>query len=497
MRWTRTEIDECEKRLAAIAAALEQRDSVTLDEARALLRNANGRWLLSFDAASRSRSLWGHAGGSTRRLTDWWSRQPDRERTESLLFVQACISSGFMRERALHSPRWTGDRLTCAATLIRLEDWVPEVTEAARKMFVRLATTASIRHVFGLLDLVAALRTRARFSTHWQLLVEPILLAAQWRAERHRAMSAPDASARKLAYELCFVADVDAAPTVLRRALADPALRIALWAIEQISRQADPQAQREMLRAALDHGHGVVRAGALRQLARLEVEDLRQLLRDRLLDRARAVRGVAAYQLQARFGESALIHWRAAFDAGHERAMLTGVLAEACEVEDQPRLRSQLGHPNSRVRAAALLGLCRTDAEEREDLVRRCLHDRSARVVRAAIDGIVLCKMNLGAEELTSALSSAGNALTRARLIAATRLLSKWDRLEHALMLYQRCHPEEWHLLDALLRAWEAGFNRSYVNIDAARRQALLERLEGVSRLHPRLRIGNLTALVR
>lgn len=497
MPWTRVEIDECEKRLASIAASLEQRESVTLPEAYELMRNASDRWLLDFDARSRSRSFWGDGIGSKHRLTDWGLSQPDSARTEVLLFVQGCTSSGYVRERALQSPRWPGGRLTWAAVLIRLEDWVPQVAAAARKQFEKLAATDSVRHLFGLIDLVGALCVRSRFAAHWRTLIEPLMIAPQWRAERQAAMSARDSFARRLAYELSLKADADETPAILRRALADPAIRNALWAMEQLPARANSDTQLEMLRVALDHRLGAVRAGALRQLANWGIDDLRPLLIDRLLDQAHSVRSVAAYELQARFGESPLNWWRAAFDAGRKREILTGVLAEFGGIEDHERLRSQLAHRKSKVRAAALLGLCRSEAPEREDLVRRALHDGASRVVAAAVEGFKLCNLDVSATELAQALSNAKAARIRARLIAASRLLPKWDRLEHVLWLYGRCPPEEWHHLEVQLRTWEGRFNQSYVNLDAARRQALLDKIATVSRLHPQLSIARLTTLVR
>lgn len=496
MDWTGAEIDECERRLASVSASLQQVEDVSVAAAWELLGDARGRWLLAFDAANRMRSFWGFNPDAKRRNTEAWSSPPDGTRAEGLLFVQSCYSNGYVRERALRSTMWPGNRLTCAAALIRADDWVPQIAEIALSMIEKLACSDSVNHFFGLLDLISGLRARARFAVHWKYVIEPALLAPRLRDARHGAMDDGDSTARRLAYQLCLTADVSDSHDILRRALADASIRNALWAMSEVSQRVAPELQLEMWRAVLTHRLGAVRAEALRRLAQCGVNDLHQLLLDALLDPAHAVRAAAAYQLQARFGEAALIYWRATFDAGRERAMLTFVLAELGDAQDEQRLRSQLAHRRARVRAAALLGLCRHRSQDHEALMRLGLRDPSARVVAAAIEGIELTKTEVRAADLLEALGSAASPQVRARVIAAARLLPKWDRLEYVLTLYRRCPPEEWHQLDSLLRAWENGYNRSYAILDAARRGVLLEMMVAVSRVNPAFQTRPLALLL-
>jgi HEAT repeat protein len=485
MNWTGAEIDECEMRLASVSASLQQVEQVSISAAWEMLGNASGRWLLDFDGASRMRSFWGYNPDAMRRNAEPPPHLSDNVRTEGLLFVQSCNSNGYVRERALRSKMWPGNRLTCAAALIRTDDWVPQIAEAALSMIEKLASSASACHFFGLLDLVSALRARTRFAAHWNTFIQPMLLAHRWRDVRHDAMAARDSTARRLAYELNLSANEDEAPDILRLALADASIRNACWAMGEVSKRLDPDLQLSMWRTVLAHRLGAVRAEALRRLAQLGVDDLHELLLRALFDPAHAVRAAATHQLQVRFGESALSHWRAAFDAGRERVMLTFVLAELGDAQDEQRMRSQLAHRRARVRAAALLGLCRIRVQDCETLMQLGLRDPSARVVAAAIEGFALTETEVRATALFDALASAASPPVRARVIAAARLLPKWDRLEHVLALYRRCPPEEWHQLDSLLRAWESGYNRSYAPIDAERRRVLLAMLVAVSRLNP------------
>ncbi len=496
MDWTRVEIDECEKRLASVSASLQQVEEVSIAAAWEMLGNASGRWLLAFDGASRMRSFWRYNPDAKRRNAESQPQLPDAARAEGLLFVQSCFSNGYARERALRSTMWPDNRLTCAAALIRTDDWVPQIVEMALAMIERLASSDSARHFFGLLDLISALRARTRFAVHWNTVIEPMLLAPCWRDARHEAMNARDSTARRMAYELSLSADAGETGDILRSALADASIRNALWAMSEVSQRIDADQQLEMWRTVLAHRLGAVRAEALRRLAQLEVGDLHELLLGALLDPAHAVRQAAAHQLQVRFGESALTHWRAAFDAGRERAMLAFVLAEFGDAQDEQRLRSQLAHRRARVRAAALLGLCRHRAVDREALMQLGLRDPSARVVAAAIEGLELTETDVRAADLLEALVSARSPAVRARVIAAARLLPKWDRLEHVLALYRRCPPEEWHYLDSLLRAWESSYNRSYATLDATRRHVLLEMLVAVSRLNPAFESRRLTTLL-
>src|SRR5688572_30703889 len=151
MNWTGAEIDECEMRLASVSASLQQVEQVSISAAWEMLGNASGRWLLDFDGASRMRSFWGYNPDAMLRNAEPPPHLSDNVRTEGLLFVQSCNSNGYVRERALRSKMWPGNRLTCAAALIRTDDWVPQIAEAALSMIEKLASSASACHFFGLL----------------------------------------------------------------------------------------------------------------------------------------------------------------------------------------------------------------------------------------------------------------------------------------------------------------------------------------------------------
>lgn len=116
--------------------------------------------------------------------------QPDEAAIDAQLFCAGCHRDGRVRERALRLMRDRPGSLTVALTLIRCDDWVPQVRVCAEEALQQIVA-ADPAALFAHLGLLFVLRERQRIrSGVWRTLIEPALLspahsAARWEALDH------------------------------------------------------------------------------------------------------------------------------------------------------------------------------------------------------------------------------------------------------------------------------------------------------------------------
>lgn len=459
--------------------------ALSFEQATEALRTADGRRLLDFDIRARRGYNYDGYPGRKREPSVLKVALGDPEHADVFLFYKSCSNNGFLREEALRALRGHHGRLVCAAALIRVEDWVPQVADISLRLLQDLAAIDTAVHFFEFLDLIAALRSRLRFKPHWAATLEPMLLLPKWRDARRAAILSGDAVARRLAHELIRRADADFANEALHIAIEDPSPLVALWALTKLDDSTDVALRQEALGAGMRSRLASVRSDALRRYCRAGYSDLRAILETALFDSAHSVRGVAAFQLNALFSESALVRWRRAFDEGNRGEAMVMALAEFGEAEDAPRLRSQLARDSGRIRALALRGIMRMGTVDSNELLQAALRDTSSHVVGAAIAVYSRGLDQLGQETLRQALAHARSAAMRARLISASRLLPKWDRLEFLLDLHGSCADTEFPPLAAAVQRWIGSANNSFMQPRPNQRLLIRHALENARSRHP------------
>jgi hypothetical protein len=469
----------------SVARQVFAQEDLSFELALVALRGANGSQLLDFD--HRARRGMGEIVRSSgdRSSVVLKMALSDPHHADVFLFYGSCSGNGYIREQALRALRGHRGRLACAAALLRTEDWVPQVAEIASRLLHDVAETDTARYFFELFDLINTLQTRQRFRPHWSTTLEPLLLLPKWRAAREQAFSSRKAIARRMAHALSLRADARNARESLRVAIGDLTPLVALWALSQLKDSVDAPAQRELLAEGLRSRLAAVRTDALRRYCRAGFDDVRERLRAAILDNARSVRGVAAYQLKQLFDESALERWRILFDAGQRDEAIVASLSDFGDAEDASRLRTQLTHPRSRLRAVTLRGLIRVGVTDSGELLSRALRDKSAQVVGVATGAYARGIDQLNIATLRDALGGTEVPRLRARLISASRGLRKWDRLEFLLSLYPRCLPTDVLPLDAAVQRWIAKANHGFTRVSPGQQEAIRHALEVARKMHP------------
>ena len=478
----KSELEWREAFVAVVRRTLTKNEP-SFEESCTALRNANGMQLLEFDQQARRSFSHFVTQRGVRSSAVLRTAMAEPGHADVFLFYASCDGNGFIREQSLRALRGHAGKLACAAALLRTEDWVSQVAEIAARLLQDLADTEAARHFFELLDLIVAMQSRRRFVQYWSTL-ESTLLAAKWRDARQEALSSSKAMARRLAHDLILRGDPDVARDTLGLAITDPTPLVAHWALAQLGDTLNPEEQEQLLREGLRSRLSSVRRDSLRRYCRSGFSDARQQLGIALLDRSRSVRSVAAHHFKERFGESAVEYWRKAFDAGGHSEATIAAISDFGEAADEARLRNCLEHPRGRMRALALRGLVRIGAPDSEDLLNTALTDKSAHVVGAATTGYARGIHTLSIENLQRAFELAETQSRRRRLIAASRLLGKWERLEFLLKQYPLCSGDERSHLDEAVQTWIAKSNRSFVTPQPERRTIIAAALESARNSH-------------
>jgi hypothetical protein len=299
--------------------------------------------------------------------------------------------SGYVREavvRALADHRGGAE---LPFLLIRLNDWVPQVRDAARRAVAERVRPEYVGSLARCLPLIERLRDQGR-GDHGAVYDATVALlnGAQGRAELRRAIGAADRQTRRVAFRLLVDAPGDDVPTVLGEALASADTVIRLWAAREARCRLDGDALQEALaRMARDRFMPVRREALYGRVERMPASASRYL-RETLLDPHASMRDAARFYLGKR-GEGDVAEFyreRLAAAAENELATVISGLGETGGVADAAAVARFLDHPMPRVRRAAVRAVGRLDREGHGEQIVAALGDDSPTVAKAARDAV-------------------------------------------------------------------------------------------------------------
>ena len=226
MSWIREHVNEIPNRVAQAVLSGDPGQVRRVDfEVKAILDSMDVRELLEFADAVRRGYRW---YGATRPA--WLTMRPSHVRAlrdneaipTAILGVISFHGNGFIREAALRTLDQVAGGAELRYLLVRLNDWVPEVREAAQRA-VRRRLTAEYASVFAFhIGLIVRLLGWGR-ANHFETLgwiVELLRGPAGW--PRLPAMlDSADAVSRRLLYRLLMDTESEAGRALIRRALHD------------------------------------------------------------------------------------------------------------------------------------------------------------------------------------------------------------------------------------------------------------------------------------
>lgn len=415
--------------------------------------------------------------------------QPDAAAIDAQLFCAGCHRDGRIRERALRLMRKRPGPLATALTLIRCDDWVPQVRLCAEEALQQIIATDPAA-LFAHLDLLLVLCARQRMQAGvWRTLIRPALLAPAHSTARWQALDHGGSRQRLFVCNLILRAEPTRVDALALHAVRNRDPAIARWGLRELPRLSGEPLSDALIAQALRHPHASVRAHALRLRARTPDAAFRIQLRESLLDPSASVRNVAAFASR-NLGSDPREVWRDALDRDIETGGIeTGriepdrryallALSDCAEAEDLARIAPWLQHTTGDLRCAALRAALRGGIDNPAAHLRDALASASGKVVALALKLGATVPAFLTRDTLSDAFIAA-NPLTRWRILDATRQLNRWDALDCLLDGIDR----DAHAHDVLraLTAWQRETGTRYAPLSAARKQMLLQRIDAMT----------------
>lgn len=354
--------------------------------------------------------------------------------------IQSFHPSGYRREKAIGELAGIRDGRELPFLLRRVNDWVPEVRDAARGAVMHRVTPAYARHFANHLELVMRLR-RAERADHTPLLETIAQILTRW-LPRDQLISALDECRRwprREAFRMLVAIDPRLGDTASRS--RDAVIR--LWAVRM----------RPAICAELfDDPAAAVRAAAL-----MAAGDRARLL-SALFDRNGTVRDVARLRLRGENIDFAALY-RDALQDERYLAAISG-LAETGERSDAELLAPFLAHERAAVRRRAIRGVVSLAGDAYAERIAVLLADPSPSVSAQARSSLAPHARAIGGAKLWDLFERSSLSHVRRNALLLMRALPKWDSV--SLFLRATCDDDDELAVLAreLVTHWSDRFNR-------------------------------------
>ena len=289
--------------------------------------------------------------------------------------------SGYVREAAVARTVQLRGAGALQALMPRLNDWVPQVRDAAQRAVLTLLPFAEPEEWTACLGQLWRLRQKSRWDhSRWIAQLEIELAARLGVARLRAAVQGADPLMARAAFQLLRAGDMLSEGELLEMAIGTRFDIVTAVQGVRLALAAPPALRQPLLQQAMGSQFGAVRTLALRGLLALEMPGAEGLALQALADAQGSVRSVAQYFLQ-----------RAGFDlAGHFRRQLgdaalgrrqaciaLGALAALGGADDLPLVRRWSGSALPSVRGAALRSWLRLAPGDKDGIALQALADDS------------------------------------------------------------------------------------------------------------------------
>jgi HEAT repeat protein len=329
-------------------------------------------------------------------------------------------ANGRVREAAVWALASTSDADVLPYLLFRANDWVVQVSDAARfalEQRLRPADAAAWITILPFERHVWALKRRALaylFDRARHFLVQP-----EARAAVRKALAAGPTETRRACAELAASFPESERESTLRVAVWDRDPIVASVAARGLLEHGSDAVVREITGPLLVHPVARVRAQALFSLSARAPGEAFGALRGALFDPARCVREVAQFELRRRCAADAVPFYVAALPQarGPRRMATIAGLAECGSAEHAALVAPLLHDPSTRVRFEALRALARLDGDAYAPAFLDALDDASPRVVRIAREALGRRAHLVDRARLDALLAAGGRSAREALLL--------------------------------------------------------------------------------
>jgi len=377
--------------------------------------------------------------------------------------------SGYVREAAVQELADIHDGSELPFLLIRLNDWVVNVRDAANvalkhrlRPFYATAFASNLDLVQRLLDW-----KRADHASFVQSVFK-LLQDTDGGKIIIDGLKSTNRSVKRISYRLAWGLAATDVKELLTQALNDNDLVIARLAMRGIRSRLNKNELAECLPMALASHFMAVRREALDIYCQAIPEEAHRRLQSALLDRHSSIRQFVRYSLAYR---------RAIKDSKQSGALFAalGGLGETGTQADGSAIEPFVTHALSSIRKMALRSLAKLCVEKHLDLFTRMLGDSSPGVSRIAKNALLSRIVLVQPDKVWDVLLSAEADYIRRHALAVLAGLRKWDSLGFILRAAGLTKDSLASEVRRHLEWWVQNYNRSFSQPTKAQLQEIHE----------------------
>jgi len=355
-----------------------------------LLADPSSDELIELDAEVRNYLAW-HPWSPQDNLKPAYVRgmKVDESTAHAVFGLLSWHTSGHVRAEAVRKLATLKGDKPVPYLLIRLNDWVAQVREVARRAIQHRLAAGEFGGFVKHLEIVFRLAERTRDDHSFVVqAVAQKLSSPDSSASLSSALHSPSPFIRRKAYTTAMSLPGPHRHPLISLALHHTDDAIRLWAVRDAVKEfSDPELQ-DLSRTLLNDHFMPVRRESLRALLARQPAEAPLALTAALLDRSQGLRDFARFYLRnlglANFAE----HYRAAIAAAECLPTAIAGLGETGSPSDLPILTPFLSHPRAQIRSAATRAIARLAQPEHANLLLSILRDDSKRVVSEAKNGL-------------------------------------------------------------------------------------------------------------
>jgi HEAT repeat protein len=378
--------------------------------------------------------------------------------------VSSMHPNGFVREEAVRRLALRSDGSELPYLLLRLNDWVGQVRQAAVETVERRVAAGYARHFTKALFMVVRLE-RASRADHLPILsrIYDLLASQLARQPMLDELRRGSRFARRASFRILTRPPSDDIASVLLAATKANDSVIRFWAARSLATALEPNQIRPVLSELFLDPSAPVRREALRTWVTIFAKEAEDVLERALLDRSASVRAFARFQLADRGQDWQRRFYRDATRRGRLSELVAAIagLAETGGPEDATVVESFLGHPTTTIRRTAVRYLIRLGGDDYIDRVFDCMTDASRGVSNQSRQAVQSHAARIGGPRLWQCFSEQGSLHIRRNALRLSSALPKWEALCYLIRATLDQEPSLSELARDYVVRWDAKYNQS------------------------------------
>ena len=387
------------------------------------------------------------------------------EAARSVLGLASCHTNGYVREAAIRELTNVSDGSELPFLLVRLNDWVRNVREAARAALRDRLTSDCAVHLIKNMGLIRRLSACGRENhSAFVELVNDLLKQPDCHDQLIDGTSSRDKIVRRTCYQLLAESPVTDSQEVIGRAFSEDDPVVRLWAV----RLADSALEGDSLLRALSNAKLDKFMPVRRETLSVYVSKCPDAaaveLRAALLDRHPAVRSCARFYMAKKENVDFAAFYRESLSSTDTRTLFAAIsgLGETGSPDDAKTIFPYSSHAVTRIRRASIHALSKLNGDVHVPLFLGALKDESPSVAHEARTAMMnrLHLVDIGI--VRKLYSSDSRQHVRLDALQLLSRLGKWKSLP---FLITACADHDPKLVDqgqAYTLKWLARANRDY-----------------------------------